>query len=243
MFLFVSGSPDSDVPPDIAPLVRLPSGRHGLPRAYVARNQRQRITTAVAEAVSELGYVATTIEDIIQRAHVSRRTFYDHFSGKEDAFVAAYDGASEQLYRSIQETMAGQTGSRAKLTACLSAFLAFVEREPAFADMCIVEVLTAGPTALGRRDRVMRAFARLFHEAMTEGRPSAPDAAGLTAEATVGGVYEIVYKRVLRGQTADIDDLLPDLVCFCLLPYEGREAALAVYAEMRAELRGEHAAE
>ena len=48
-------------------------------------------------AVSANGYGATRVEDIIALAGVSRRTFYDHFSNKEQAFLAAYDFVVEQL--------------------------------------------------------------------------------------------------------------------------------------------------
>jgi AcrR family transcriptional regulator len=225
---------------DALGIVKLPSGRHGLPRTFVARNQRDRIMLAVADAVSALGYVATTIEDVIQRAGVSRRTFYDHFSGKEEAFLDAYDGASEQLYTCVFAAIAAAEGSQAQLTACLRAFLEFVAREPAYADMCIVEVLTAGPKALERRDRIMGDFARFFDDAVAA--ESDAVVTPLTSEAMVGGVYEIVYKRVLRRETATIVALLPDLVCFCLLPYAGRVEALAVYEEMRAA-DGGHAAD
>ena len=70
---------------------QLPPGRHGLPRAFVASNQRERILDAVADVASLAGYASMSVEGIIATAGVSRRTFYDHFADKQEAFLAAYD--------------------------------------------------------------------------------------------------------------------------------------------------------
>src|SRR3978361_2238750 len=76
---------------------RLPSGRHGLPRDLVVSNQRDRILGGVMSAVSRHGYALTRVEDVIALAGVSRRTFYDHYANKEQAFVEAYDLVVAQL--------------------------------------------------------------------------------------------------------------------------------------------------
>src|SRR5215510_16276228 len=76
---------------------QLPSGRHGLLPSFVAANQRERILSAVAQATAELGYADMSVEEITARAGVSRRTSYEHFKNKEDAFLAAYDAAVHQV--------------------------------------------------------------------------------------------------------------------------------------------------
>ena len=90
--------------------------------------------------------------------------------------------------------------------------------------MCIVEVLAAGPEAIKRRNAAMRAFAALIEDDAREllGDSAPPS---LTAETIVGGIYEVVYTRVLRGQLRDLPSLLPDLTYSALLPYLGPEAA------------------
>ena len=115
----------------------------------------------------------------------------------------------------------------------MGAFLDLLAAEPAYATMCIVEVLVAGPVAIERRNAVMRQFAALIeHAAAEELRPSErpPD---LTPETVVGGVHEVVYARILRGETAELPALLPDLVFSVLLPYLGHEAATAELRRLR----------
>ena len=72
-------------------LHQLPPGRHGLPRAFVAANQRERILSAVGDVASVAGYSDMTVEGVIVTAGVSRRTFYEHFKSKDEAFLAAFE--------------------------------------------------------------------------------------------------------------------------------------------------------
>jgi AcrR family transcriptional regulator len=203
---------------------QLPAGRHGLPRGFVVSNQRERILDAVADVASFAGYGDMSVEDIIATAGVSRRTFYDNFKDKQDAFLAAYDAVTEQLIAKVQEAYAANATFAGGVRDCLSAFLEFVASEPRFADMCIVEVLAAGPEAVARRNAVMRAFAATIRSG-AEGIDGGPRPPELTAETIVGGIYEVVYSRVLGGETAELPSLLGDLAYSMMLPYLGHEQA------------------
>src|SRR6476469_6396431 len=75
----------------------LPRGRHGLPRELVVENQRARLVSATIETVAELGYGKATIAKVIKKAKISRRTFYESFSNKEDCYRAAYEASFEYL--------------------------------------------------------------------------------------------------------------------------------------------------
>jgi AcrR family transcriptional regulator len=203
---------------------QLPPGRHGLPRSFVVSNQRERILSAVAYVTSAASYAEMSVEDIIVTAGVSRRTFYEHFKNKEDVYLAAYDAVSAQLVEQVVAAMESAETFADQCAAGLRAFLEFGASEPAFARMCIVEVLAAGPEAIKRRNDTMQAFATLIHtkaEELLEGKIPPP----LTAETVVGGIYEVVYTRVLRGEIAELPRLLPDLIYSSLLPYLGVEAA------------------
>src|SRR5689334_933509 len=170
---------------------QLPAGRHGLSRQFDVANQRQRILAAVADVCHTAGYVSMSVEDIVVTSGVSRRTFYDNFKGKEDVYLAAYDEVSQQLLSQVYEAFEAADGLVAKVRDSLSAFLSFVAEEPAFADMCIVEVLAAGPTAIERRNRTMTAFAEMIEKAAAAELPKSKLPPALTAETLVGGIYEV----------------------------------------------------
>lgn len=203
---------------------RLPSGRHGLPRAFVLRNQRERMLAAVVEVVGEVGYASMTVRDVITRAGVSRRTFYEHFSNKEDVFLAAYDGVVEMVLAQVGAAYAtGQTFTD-RVRLGLDAFVDVLAADPALAHVCVVEVLAAGPKALARRSAAMERF-RAFVAPGFDELPKRVRAPDLTADAVIGGIYEVIYGHVLRGETALLPGLSPELLHGMLVPFVGPEGA------------------
>jgi AcrR family transcriptional regulator len=212
---------------------QLPPGRHGLTRTFVESNQRERILVAVAHEAGEAGYGAMTVESIIGRAGVSRRTFYEHFKNKHEAFLAAYDEAAAHLADAVMTAVGAVEGFAQRVQACLGALLQFLADEPALARLCVVEVLAAGPEAVKRRGDGVRAFAALVDQ---HARDLLDESSRLlTAETVVGGMYEVIYSRVLRGDTATLPMLLPDLIYSALLPYLGQSGALAERRRVIAE--------
>src|SRR5262249_47180613 len=137
-----------------------PRGRHGLSRQAVTESQRGRILAAMVDVVAAKSYPETRVVDVIKRAGVSRKTFYELFDDKEDCFLAAYDVALDTLYQGT----AGAFDSPAKgswserILIGLAAFLRIMAEEPEAAKFCIVDVLAAGPRALARRDAAIRQF-------------------------------------------------------------------------------------
>ncbi len=195
---------------------QLPSGRHGLERSVVAANQRERILSAVAQATAELGYAEMSVEAIIVRAGVSRRTFYEHFKNKEDAFLAAYDAGVHQLARQIRRAYLTETTVRERLRAGIGAYVQFLASEPEFARMCIVEVLAAGPRAIARRNEAIAMFAEIIEDNIHELIPTCQRAA-LAAETIVGGIHEVVFNRILTGRIDELPDMTDDLLVTILM--------------------------
>jgi AcrR family transcriptional regulator len=203
---------------------RLPRGRHGLPREFVVSSQRERLLDATSRAVSETGYRALTVAAILQRAGVSRKTFYEHFADKEECFLAAYDVVTEGLLHGVTHAYEQPGPWRRRVRAGLAEFLRLLAAEPAFARMCIVEVLAAGPRALERRDDAMRMFTVFFDAGLRE-VPADVTPSPLAGESVVGAIYELVYTRIRRGETAQLPDLLDDLMYIALVPFLGIEEA------------------
>lgn len=98
---------------------RFPSGPRRLPGDLVRAIQRERLLVGMLRAVSELGYRVTNVQDVIERAGVSRPTFYEHFSNKDDCFLAAFDTSAARL-RTRVET-ASTRAATAGASGCASA--------------------------------------------------------------------------------------------------------------------------
>jgi len=180
----------------------LPRGPHRLAREVVLASQRGRLLDAIAQVVAEKGYGRTTVADVIDRAGVSRKTFYEHFRDKEGCFLAAYDAGVEVLLATMRE--AGDTRGRVR------AYLETLAAEPAFARTFLIEVAAAGPRALHRRREVHDAFAA-FVAGAAPGR-----VAEFAPLAAVGATQEIVARYVEDGRTAELP-ALTDAVTFFYL--------------------------
>jgi AcrR family transcriptional regulator len=208
----LSGSPTSTAP--------LPKGRHGLSREFVVRNQRERLLDAIAHVVARKGYAATRVADITNYAGVSRKTFYELFTDKEGCFLAAYDAITallmDKLARALQ---AAQDTWEAKVHALLGEFLAFLAAEPAFARMCIVEVLGSGPRGLARRDAAIEAFFPIVDQVPRRQAGSAAWLPEITPAFITGGILEVVYAAIRRGETESLPDLEEDLTRLAFRAY------------------------
>src|SRR5207248_674090 len=86
----------------------LPRGPHKLSREAVVRSQRARLIRAMAEAMAERGYANTSVADVLGRARVSRETFYQQFSSKQDCFIAAYEEAVGRILASLTRASRGE---------------------------------------------------------------------------------------------------------------------------------------
>lgn len=198
-------------------VAKLPSGRHSLSRDFVAQHQIARILSAVVEVAGSGGYAQLTVDSMIGLAGVSRATFYVHFKNKEDAFLQAYDAKVAELMDHVIRAYQEEADALGRLRAGLGAFLQFLADEPEAARTCIVECLAAGPEAAARRDEAKQAFAQIVVDNMRELFPHYPEPE-LIAETLVGGIYEVCYTRIRRGETAELPRLLNGLIAVFAIP-------------------------
>jgi len=203
-------------------------GRQSLSREFIAQHQRARIIAALAAETVEKGYRAVTVADIVRRAGIARNTFYENFSSKEDCFLAACDYAVKEARARVLEAAGEVEAWPERVRAGLAAFLRYAAGEPALARTCIVEALSAGPAAVERYERSIQAFVPLFRLGReVSSSELLPDT---LEETIVGGIFWILYQRIIMGQVEQIESLLDQLVEFSLTPYLGAKAAKRVAA-------------
>ncbi len=204
---------------------QFPSGIRSLPPDLIGAIQRERLLAAMLRATNELTYREVSVQDVLERAGVSRPTFYEHFENKEDCFLAAFDSAAARL-RGRLEAAAGEGGTwREGLRGALAELLRFVGEDPDAAMSLIVDARAACPAALHRRDELLGGFAGCLDERVRAESPAGERPSGIAAAGIVGGVEALLYSRLYRGETDDLESLLPALMYFAVLPYEGHEAA------------------
>lgn len=203
---------------------RFPAGVRTLPPDLVRAIQRERMLAAMLVTVNELGYRTLTVQDVLSRAGVSRPTFYEQFDDKEDCFLAAFDAAAARMRKRLDATLDEVDGAwRDRFRAGLRELLRFVAEDPDAARTLIVEARASSPAGLRRRDELLDGFASCIDAEARENLDESPSA--IAAAGVVGGIESILYARLQKGETTDLESLLPSLMYFAVLPYEGREAA------------------
>lgn len=200
---------------------RLPPGRHGLPRVFVAENQRERLLNGVVEAVAERGYNATTIAAITAAAKISRRTFYEYFEGKQDCFAAAYEMIETHVLDSMLAAPGASEPWPDRVRARLAALLDVLSRDAAVARCFLIEPLAAGGEVATRYREAMQLLAATLRP---EPPPSQLDME-VRDQALIGGIATLIVRRLNSDGPHRLPELLPDLVELALAPYVGREEA------------------
>jgi AcrR family transcriptional regulator len=201
-------------------------GAEPLPRDRVSEVQRARMLMAARQVVAQEGYARMSVERVVARAGVSRKTFYDLFENREECFLQAYDDVIARSSRVVVEAYAAERTWRDRIRAGLAEMLALLDAEPELRAVCVVEALGAGPLVLERRARVLAALITAVDEGRRESRGDPPR---LTAEGVVGAVLAVIHARVVRETTGThpvpLSGLLGELMGMIVLPYLGTAAA------------------
>jgi AcrR family transcriptional regulator len=190
-----------------------PSENSDIHRQRSLEAHRRRAVEAMAEAVGEQGYADTTVEDVLSRARMSRRTFYQLFRNREECFLAAYDDALAAAMERL--ALAHSRDGRAwavQVEAALSALFEYLAAEPGLARLWLVEPPSLGAAGIERHERTMKQLAERLAELRREREGGAVNGqAAVMFEASVGAVHRVVQARLLDGRSDDLPELASDL--------------------------------
>jgi AcrR family transcriptional regulator len=211
-------------PPPPAPL-QGPKRRARRPRSFEERQGAtappDRLLRALAAIVSEKGYPAATVAEIVDRASTSQRTFYENFSNKEEALLAALDtGSAQMLANTLPAFRRAPSWQQAVRTAYEGMF-AFGLEEPEYSRLGAVEMYAAGKRALQTRDTIMEGLEAL----LAPGYELAPDTPPIAAEAIGGAIYALVYDHVRAKGPESLPELVPMATYMTLAPFLGAQEA------------------
>lgn len=210
-------------------LSRAPVGREQLSREVLSEHQRDRILTAATGVFAKRGYQGTTVDHIVSAAQVAVGSFYALFDGKEDCFVAAYDRIIAQGRERLSVALPADRPWPEQLVICLRALLELIEADPLAARIALVEVQTAGPAGLAVWERTLEEAADLLRAGREHS--SFPDELPATLEfATIGGLVWFLQQRVVQGEAASAEKLLPEALEIVAGPYLGEAASAALIA-------------
>jgi AcrR family transcriptional regulator len=204
----------------------VPTTRRGAraARERISEIQRQRLLAGMAEVAAERGAGSVTVAHIVARSGVSRRTFYELFTDREDCLLAALDQALARASAVVLPAYESKVRWRERIRAALGVLLAFFDEEPALARLCVVESLGAGAKALERRTVIVRRLIAAIDAGRGEAKPG-KEALSLTAEGVVGAVLAVIHARLLEAHHGPLSALAPALMSVIVHPYLGQSAA------------------
>ncbi|HWX46406.1 MAG TPA: TetR/AcrR family transcriptional regulator [Solirubrobacteraceae bacterium] len=197
--------------PQFASPPGLPRGPHSLTREQVASNQRVRLLEGMIDAIGEKGYAACTVSDVIKRAGVSRKAFYEHFANKEECFLATYDSIAANGRRGVADAFRRAQGLPDSVEGALDELFDLALARPDALRVLMIEIGAAGPAGIGRREQLMAGFEEFLRENL--GLPPGPGPIpNPVLRGVVGGLAHVLYAHLRRGERTQLRKRLPDLV-------------------------------
>jgi AcrR family transcriptional regulator/DNA-binding MarR family transcriptional regulator len=194
---------------------------HGMSAYQVVEIQRARLLNAMIEIGCEQGLAAVTVGKVTSRAGVSRRTFYELFSDREDCLLAVFDATLARIGSRIRAAYGRRGSWTERVRASLLDLLGFLEQERDLALLCLTISQSEYPRARARRAEVLGA---LTH-AIDNGRAARTWPPALTAEGLVGAVESLLHARLREQPQTPLSDLIGPMMALILLPYRGAVAA------------------
>jgi AcrR family transcriptional regulator len=183
-----------------------------------ALTQRERIVRGAARVVVENGYAALSIPAISAAAGVSNQTFYEHFSSKRDAFLAAFEILAGETLAATAATF-GQEGNRPEaIGVALRVLLEQIAGNELFARLAFFELPTAGPVALDRADATLDSFSAFLEPGVAPSQIGGPLPRPVL-EAIPSGIWAVLQHEIVQGRSAVLPELAPDLTRIVLAPF------------------------
>jgi AcrR family transcriptional regulator len=206
----------------------------GTPREEVLANQRERLFGAMVASVARRGYVATTVNDLVELSGVSSRTFYDIFADKQAAFLATLEAMIEAAVAYAAQNAGQLVGdprpggvklpeSGHEVDAAweerarwgMDAFAQMVVAQPAAARLALVESYAAGPEAMVPLENAVAGFEWLTKQ-MLEESPERAEMPDEMIAAHIGAQQEITRTRLRNGTESELPDLMGEIFTLML---------------------------
>ena len=204
--------------------------------AQVAQIQRARILAAMFDVATQKGAANVSVAHVVERSGVSRRTFYEAFTDREDCFLAAFEDALAFASQRVLPAYEAERKWQERIRAGVVALLWFLDEEPVIGRLLVVESLVGGAKTLERRSEVLAQLTAATDEGRTpkgtltgaqavKHAKSASALPPLTAEGVVGGALSVIHTRLAQDDHEPLIELVNPLMSMIVLPYLGLAAA------------------
>ncbi len=150
------------------------------------RQRRTQLLGAALEVFVAQGYHAAAMDDIAERAGVSKPVLYQHFPGKLDLYLALLDQACDTIISSSQQALESTEDNKERVTAAVHAFYDYVASDEGAFRLVFESDLTNETSVRRRVDRVTTECARLIARVIHEDTGLTDEQSRLLAVSLVG---------------------------------------------------------
>lgn len=185
-------------------------------------DQRTKLLDAATSVIAARGLSETTVETIVARAGMSRRTYYEHFSDVRDVLAQIYDRAATISLTMVMSSARAHTDPLEALRAGLAAYFTAVSTYPEVARVMFQEYRQGGRDFEAKYQKDSARYAELLLELL-----HAVHAAGHLARkptepsvfAIAKGIEALAVRAIAHEQHANLQTLLPEMVELSLAPF------------------------
>ena len=173
--------------------------------------QRERLLAGMVASANRTGYAGAGVSEVIAHAGVSRPTFYDYFSDRDECFLAALTEVQQRLLEKVRRVVRARAPEDA-YAAAIETLVAFAVEEPAMAQFLAADALTGVEAALDARDTGIAELAGVVDEQLAQAPASKP-IPDLPLEIAIGAVQRLLATRLRRGERA-LAGMLEDVLAW-----------------------------
>lgn len=165
---------------------------------------RRRLLDGLAASITERGYRASTVADIVRHARTSKRTFYDQFPSKEQCFLELLHADVGKLAEDIRDAVDPDADWQAQIRQAVQAYVGHIESRPALTLSWIRELPSLDAAARPFQRRGMQLLTSLLVN--LSGSPGfqkvgLPPLTRPKAVILVGGLRELTALAVEDGRS------------------------------------------
>ena len=93
------------------------------------RERRAQLLDSALEVFVASGYHSAAMDDIAERAGVSKPVLYQHFPGKLDLYLALLDSSCDTIIDNCRQALASTHDNKQRVAATMSAFYEYVAND------------------------------------------------------------------------------------------------------------------
>jgi AcrR family transcriptional regulator len=160
-----------------------------LPRSA---RRRQLLDAALSVFVAQ-GYHSAAMDDIADKAGVSKPVLYQHFPGKRDLYLALLDESAAALMDAVRGAMLSTTDNKARVRATVSAYYEFVEDKTGAFRLVFESDLIGEPEVRERLESVERQCADAVAAVIAEDT-GLPEAEARLLGAGLAGIAQVTAR-------------------------------------------------